>query len=118
MIGIASTIFDTNGARLFNANPAEDAKNRAGERRISRTATLDGGVSVTDFGYSDGDRDVNIAEDPTTQEAVEFARYITETYNRVTVAMEDGAYEAAPKSYGISDGKLSMKLYLIAKLSE
>jgi hypothetical protein len=119
MIGVATTIFDVSGARIFNGgNQEKVADNRKGSRRVVRTATLDGGVAVSDLGYSDGDRDVEIQEAEATAAAVDFAKYIVENYGRVVVSTPDGAYEAAPDSYSLASGVLTLKVLIISKLSE
>jgi len=119
MIGVASIIFDVSGARMFRAkDPIKEFDNRRGSRRVTRTATLDGGVAVSDLGYSDGDRDINIKEPEASLDSVDFARYIVETYNRVTITTPDGAYEAAPDGYDVTDGALTLRLLITEKISD
>jgi hypothetical protein len=120
MIGIATQTYDLDGARVFRkANRDIELRNRTGARRVSRTATLDGGCVISDMGFSDADRDFTVQEQAPSVEAVDFARYITETYSRVTVAAADGSYEAVPGSYEIDiDGNLIMKMLIVSRLSE
>lgn len=118
MIGVSTPIFDIEGARIFRrAAPASDQDNRQGSRRVSRTKTLDGGVVITDGGYCDGDRDIAIEEPEASLAAVEFARYVVETYSDVMVTMDDGVYNAAPQSYELKAGTLVLKLWIMEKLS-
>ena len=114
MIGISTPIFDLAGARIFRQ---VDVANRTGARRVSRTATLDGGVSVYDTGYSDSDRDCTVTEPDAGIDAVEFAKRIVETYDLITLSMEDGAYEGIPESYRMNGGDLEMKVLITEKLS-
>ncbi|MCK9362148.1 MAG: hypothetical protein M0P74_00875 [Syntrophales bacterium] len=119
MIGIATRTYDLIGARVFRDMPrSKDQENRSGARRVSRTGTLDGGCVIADMGFSDGDRGIYIEEPSATIESVNFARYIVEEYALVIVAMEDGAYEAAPESYAVKDGILSIRLLVSEKVSE
>jgi len=118
MIGMASIIFDESGARIFQGTAEKESENRQGSRRVSRTATLDGGVAVSDMGYSDGDREFKVREPKTSVETIEFARYMTETYQEVTITTEDGAYTAVPKSYRVTNGELIMELLITEKISE
>lgn len=119
MIGVATLTYDLEGSRVFrNTERSRDLKNRKGERRITRTGTLDGGVVIADMGFVDGDRDIIIEEPKASIEAVDFARYICEEYNLVTVTTEDGAYEAAPSAYEVSDGTLKMTMLVSEKVSE
>jgi hypothetical protein len=113
MIGISTQTYDIVGSRIF---PLADVAHRAGKRRVSRTATLDGGVSVYDTGYSDSDRDITVREPDATAEAIEFARYIVETYGLVNLSMDDGAYEGVPESYLIdSYGVLELRVLITEK---
>lgn len=117
MIGVSTLTYDLDGSRVFYSDRSKDLKNRNGERRTSRTGTLDGGVVIADMGYVDGDRDIIIEEPTASIDAVDFARYICETYNLVTVTTEDGAYQAAPSNYKVSDGTLKMTMLVSAKVS-
>ena len=114
MIGISTPIYDLAGARIFREVNIE---NRAGVRRVSRTATLDGGVSVYDTGYSDGDRDCKVIEPDAGIAVIEFVKRIVETYNLITLSMDDGAYEGIPESYSMNGGDLEMKVLITEKLS-
>jgi hypothetical protein len=119
MIAIATQTYDLEGARVFrNTDRSRDMKNRRGERRVSRTATLDGGCLIADMGYSDGDRTITVEEPEADVAAVDFARYIIEHYNTVAVATEDGAYAAAPESYDVQDGILTISFLVAEKLSD
>jgi hypothetical protein len=118
MIGISTETYNLAGARVFqNTDRSTDISNRNGERRVSRTATLDGGCVITDMGYSDGDRRVRIEEPQASVEAVDFARYIVENYNSVVITMDDGAYQAAPESYAVKKGVLAITMLVKIKLT-
>ena len=119
MFGVATTVFDVAGARIFKRDELDkELDNRQGARRVTRTATLDGGAAIADMGYSDSDRDIKIVEPEASIEAADYARYICENYARVVVSTPDGAYEAVPASHGLDDGTLTLKLLVISKLSE
>lgn len=119
MIGISTQIYDLEGARIFeDLDPGKEQKNRRGERRVTRTATLDGGVSIADMGYSDGDRTITVMELAASLEAVEFVEYICRNYTLVTVTAEDGAYSAAPETHAVGeDGTLTFTLLVKEKMS-
>lgn len=118
MIGVAAKTYDLDGAWIFQNDSASVPINRSASRRQSRTATLDGSVSIIDFGYADGDRDIMIIENYPSREAVDFVKYILETYSLVNVCTEDGAYSAAPVSHEVDkNGKLIFNLMIAAKLS-
>lgn len=119
MIGISTKTYDINGARLFTeTDPGKDAANRSGSRRLTRRATLDGGASLCDLGYSHADRIITVVEPQASLESIEYARYICETYSLVIVSTEDGVYEAGPETHDVSDdGELTITLLVKQKLS-
>lgn len=99
MIGISSRIFDLQGARFFKRREL-DGKDynqifRWG-RRMSRTATLDGGVSVYDTGYAPGDRTMNIRVPEAAQDVIDFMSYITKTYSEIAVTTRESAFVGVP----------------------
>lgn len=119
MIAISTPTYDLDGAMVFDGSDrTTDLNNRYGDRRLARTATLDGGCVFTDNGYSDSDRSILIDVPLATDAEIDFARYIVETYSLVNVAAEDGFYQAAPSGYVVSGGVLSMTLLVSEKLSE
>ena len=107
-IGISATIFDTSGALYVDGSglaASEALKNNARERRATRTATLDGGVSVYDTGYSAGDRDMEVKVPAPSRELIDFFFYMVETYNLIMITTEDGAYYGVPqRAYLDNDG--------------
>ena len=117
MVGIASVIADIVGTHIFRAPGVGDGARR-GARRTTRTATLDGGVAVTDLGYSDGDRDIVVKDETAEQAVVDFVRHIVEDYALVTVSTEDGSYLAVPADHKYEEGVLTLKLLITEKISE
>jgi len=118
MIGLSTITFDLDGARIFQTDRSSELKNRQGDRRISRTATLDGGVLIADLGYADGDRKLTVVELDATEAAVTFAKYMVENFSLINATTEDGAYEVAPESYSIDNGNLTISLLVNRKISD
>lgn len=119
MIGLAAQTYDIDGARIFrDTDRFKDQANRKGGRRVSRTATLDGGVSISDMGYSDGDRTLAVVVPGASEELIAFAEYLIRTYALITITTGDGAYEAAPETHNVSDGTLTLTLLIAEKISE
>jgi hypothetical protein len=118
VIGISANIFDLAGARIFRGAELDQRKqneNLRRERRISRTATLDGGVSVYDTGYSAGDRDLTIRVPGAPREIVDFMAYLVQTYSEITVTTSESAFLGVPAvSYVDADGAAVMIINLIS----
>jgi len=117
MIGISALVYDTAGAKILETDNEKDLSNRKGSRRVTITATLDGGVTVYDTGFSDGDRIISVNVPAASQEDINFAEHICRAYNLITVTMLDGAYKAVPESYKIDSGELLMTLRITEKIS-
>lgn len=88
---------------------------RQASARVSKTKTLDGGVVVMHNGFADGDRSININTVLSKSDAdVLWNIFTTQTF--VTVAIEDGVYNAVIKSLKIKD-KVRMIIEFESKLS-
>jgi len=118
MIGISTQTYDLNGTRIFRqADYEAELANLGLSRRVTRTATLDGGVAITDSGAVHGDRDISVKEPDADEEAVAWGKYIVENYGLVTVTMSDGAYSGVPSDCVFSGGMMELKIMLTEKLS-
>jgi len=113
VIGVSTNIYDLAGARIFRSGELDQRKtneNLRRERRISRTATLDGGVSIYDTGYAAGDRDLTIRVPARAARAViDFMLYLVKTYAEITVTTSESAFRAVPGvAYLDADGAAVM----------
>lgn len=118
-IGIATTVYDASGAWWIDA-PGTDGleQSRTGARRVSRTATLDGGCVYYDTGFSAADRDIDVRIPDATPADIARAAYLVETYGEVTVSLDDGCYLCRPASYRVSGGVLSIRLMVTARIDD
>lgn len=116
MLTLNAPVFDLEGAILV-PNPSPDGLT-AFTRRVSRSATLDGGAAVTDFGYSPADRTLNIEWRPRTAAEVENARRLVQAYGRLIVSFHEGCFLAAPDSFDFADGEVTINLLIERQLSQ
>lgn len=98
----------------INALPASTAGDIT--RRVSRTATLDGGAAFDDGGYSDADRTIDVRWATGTAADEARVQRLLKLYTRVTVAIEDALYLAAPERYTASDGQSRLTLLIASRL--
>ena len=118
MIGISTLNFDPLGSRMFRGDrDLNEINNQASGRRVSRTATLDGGCEIYDTGFTDSDRTVTISQRKPTQEAISFARYICEHGPEVVVSMVDGCYLGVPRDYRVVRGELRLDILIKRRIS-
>ena len=113
MIGTATETYDIIGAAIFVGAVHEPE----GERRFTRTATLDGGCAVYDTGYSDSDRIITILEKNPAKEMVEYAEYLVKNYKSIIIAMKDGCYRGVPSNYSYRNDELTFKVAITEKIS-
>ena len=101
---------------LFDAHPGTTL--RQAERRMTRTATLDGGAAITDGGFSDADRTLQIRLRPrdVTQSIVDDIETV-KAFTRVSVAFDEGVYEALLQRYNLGSSP-TLTLAVASKLSE
>lgn len=86
-------------------------------RRVSRSATLDGGAAIDDGGFSEADRTIEVFWATGTDAAEERVRRLVRLYPRVTCAFEAGLYLCAPQRYAASDGTSRLTLLVDRKLN-
>lgn len=114
-VTISAPTFDPLGYVELDATPDSDVT--AARRRVSRVATLDGGVAVNDFGASDGDREFRITF-PLTTELERAVTRMLRLYARVTVCTAEGVFTAAMQDYRRNDANGQLTILPIRKTSE
>ena len=116
MITIHSTTFDLDGTVELPVLP--DSLDGETRRRVTRVATLDGGVAVNDRGFSEGDRDLLYTWKTVSKAHNDAIDRIVRLYPRVTVSNRQGCYLAAPQTFSPGAEESSLTLLVIEKLSE
>jgi len=114
MVSITTSTPVTNGKLLIRKyRLGSQIKN--GTARISKVKTLDGGVSVNHNGFADGDRSIDVNATLSESDAdILWDIFTGETF--VTVAIEDGVYNAVIKTVNIKD-KVKIIIEFESKLS-
>lgn len=116
MITISSTTFDLNGS--VQINPLPDATDGDIRRRVSRVATLDGGVATTDRGYSDGDRTLVYSWRVISRAHNDSVARLLRLYPRLHVSTPSGVFLAAPETFSPGQDQSTITLLVIEKVSE
>lgn len=112
MISLAAITYDPNGFVILPTRPVNPYDC---QRRGSVTATLDGGVSVYDSGYSVADQTIRASIVRPKKSILDALRYLTAYYGQVTLCCETGAYTAVP-SFVVDNDTLSLQLRLTGRL--
>jgi hypothetical protein len=115
-IGLAATVFDISGAlyvRGSELDPKAVQKNDRRERRVSRTATLDGGIAVYDTGYAVADRSLVVRVKDANATVAAFLAYLVETYSEISITTSEAAFHGTPQqSYIEDDGTAVLEILI------
>lgn len=116
MIGIASATVAPGGALVL---PGAEAKSGLWDRtrRVTRTATLDGGAVLLDQGYSVADRTLSIVVEGASLAQIEALSAMVELYPLVTVATREGVFVAALSQSVYTSGALTVTALVTSKRS-
>ena len=112
MIGISTKIYDLQGARYFRQAELDIKKsneNNRRDRRVSRTATLAGGVFIYDTGYAPGDRDITVKVPAASGAVAAFLAYLVKNYSEIIISTAEAVFLGVPAlSYLDNDGSANM----------
>lgn len=116
MIGISSTLFDIDGSITFQTI-SSDSATRNISRRVSRRATLDGSVVVTDNGFSEGDRDFIIILKRIKREHSDKLQRLFKLYSILHLSTDQGFYKVAPESFDQNNDQVTLRFLAVELLS-
>lgn len=115
LAALASTTWDPIGYVLVDLLPSvPDGDTR---RRVTRSATLDGGVAINDGGFAEGDRVLVLRWEPKPDLHRDVER-LMQLYSRLHVATRAGVYLAAPEVYSPGPNEASLRLLVVQKVSD
>lgn len=118
-VGIAAPVFDPSGWFLVDRIVGTGSDTRALSRRVTRTATLDGGAVVNDQGYSPADRTILIQFDAAADEdLIEGMRRLLRLYSSLILSLADGCFTASPSAFRVTNGKATLTLLIVEALAE
>jgi hypothetical protein len=112
MISLSAPTYDTVGALVLRARFANAYQ---GERRGSVTATLDGGVSVYDTGYSVADQTLSATMRNPTRAQLVTLQYLVAYYAEVVLTCATGAF-LARLDFSLSTNAVALNLRLLSRL--
>jgi len=112
MISLSAMTYDPAGALLLRARPNNPF---FGQRRTTVTATLDGGVSVYDGGYSIADQTLNVTLKRPTKATLTTLQYLAAYYSQLTLCCESGAFSTAI-NFTLNGDSLILNLRLTGRL--
>lgn len=114
MIGISAAQFSLDGAILLERTQRPDLNLI---RRVTRTATLDGGATFTDTGYSDADRTIEVTQERATRDEYEKLRFLMKNFELLILCQDDGAYLGAMSQLLVEGGDVTVVFLVREKKS-
>lgn len=113
-IAFAPTSYDLQGGVRLSAEQLGASSLRGASRRISRTATLDGGADVTDTGWSAADQTITVVVPNVSKAVYDRCQAIVQTSATVTLITEDGAFLASPQRLTLARGEMRLTFLIQA----
>ncbi len=112
MISISTIISDANGNLIFKELKDSDVFNKSA--RVTRTATLDGGVYINHSGYTDGDRTLKIKA-LLNKEKEDILTYIFESFTKIILSIAEGIYIASISYINLVNGTANITILIEKK---
>ncbi|MFA5453482.1 MAG: hypothetical protein WC248_07905 [Candidatus Methanomethylophilaceae archaeon] len=113
IIGISTIIVNINGSIIIE--PKGNSSLQSATRRVSRTKTLDGGVCITDSGYSYGDRTLDIRTN-ITKDIYDKIDNIFKNHALLYVSTNEGFFSAAIESLNYDSGEAILSVLVKERL--
>lgn len=119
IVSVCALTFDPAGAIAVESLDPERSELGAITRRATRTATLDGGATIYDAGYTAADRTVTLRLRPDAPASeVEALRHVVKTHSSCVLALPDGIFLACPSGLNFASGRPSFTLLVAAAETE
>lgn len=112
MISLSATSYDPQGALCV---PTRLKNPYQGRRRGSVTATLDGGASVFDGGYSITDQTLTATLKRPSQALLVGLQYLVAFYSEIILSCESGVFSAIA-SFNLTQNTLTLSFRLTGRL--
>ena len=116
MISISTPTFDLSGSLIIrDYDPSTDVKSRS--RRVSRTATLDGGCVIEDNGLSHSDRTLKIISKGLSALEVENLERLIEFYSELYVSTAEGVFAGVMENLNQKKDEVTVSFLVERKIT-
>ena len=113
-VTLASEVFDPLGFVVLAIEPDSDLSTIS--RRVTRTATLDGGATIEDLGYCAGDQTLNLQVRIRSPEEESRLLRLIRLYPILNLSTQYGAYRGVVDLYTPSPGKSTLRFLVQSQL--
>lgn len=108
VVVVCAVLFDLDGDLVITPHPDTSLGDVA--RRVSKDKTLDGGVAISDGGFTDGDRELSLVWKTQAETYETIARDIVAAHSQVYAATSKGVFLATPVRYSARGGTSTLQL--------
>lgn len=116
MVVISTIDFNPAGSLVLQEDAAKSDL-RSVSRRLSRSATLDGGAVLDDAGFSDGDRTINLSLSEVTGDQYSTLRDMATLFSGHLIATVDGVFSGGIDSLQAAQGETTLRFLVESKVS-
>ena len=113
-VTICSELFDLDGIAILPSSTPVDV---GAARRLSRTATLDGGCWITDQGATPSDETVTVSVPTPSPALLDRVRHLVATHATVIASFPSGVYRAAIERAQCDASAMRITLLIISRIS-
>ena len=113
IVGLSTQTYNIEGDLILDYE-ANSTNLHKVTRRLSRTATIDGGGVVTDFGYAEIDRDFILVVIPKSYSDLEILLNMAKNYGSLLLTTIEGAFKVSVEQIETTGGG-SVTLNLMAQ---
>lgn len=112
-ISLSTQTFDPAGLLMLRYDPESSTSDLV--RRVSRTATMDGGCTFDDLGFSWSDIDLSLRFSAISSEQESALAYLVKSYGLLTAVTNQGAFTVLVESYSFREGAAEIKLLIVGQ---
>ena len=115
ILSLSAITYDPDGAGVLRLMPASMSASRQGGRKQTKTATLDGGVSLYDTGYTITDQAWRLQIDY-NPEAERLIDHLSRNYRRIRAVTDFRHVEASIESWAVEGRVINVRLSILGEL--
>ena len=115
LIGLSAPTYDPDGAGMIRINAENAGQIHGGTRRQTKTATLDGGTSLYDTGFTRSD-DTWTLRGPAAPGAVALIEHLSRSYQRIQVSTSAGMFETSVVMFQLDGADVEFQLSILGEL--
>lgn len=110
-ISISTPNFDPQGLLILSYDQNSDSKQLT--RRVSRTATMNGGCTFDDLGFSWSDVTLNLRFSNISEADEASLSYLVKNYGALNIVTSEGAFVAVVESFSFKEGQAELRLLIV-----